>query len=112
MTTLDELEAIRARHEETHAKYTAQGITLDGAAVPRAHVDRATLLRLLDAAREELRQVREAARPFLRDRAEIADGIPDDTSFSMVEFRDLGVAEFTVGDLRRLAAALAKDATT
>jgi hypothetical protein len=68
-----------------------------------------TMAKLMDeliAARAELAQVREAARPFLQDRAEIADGIPDDTSFSMVEFRNLGVAEFTVGDLRRLAAAL------
>jgi|LakMenE01Jun11ns_1017448.scaffolds.fasta_scaffold9115037_1 hypothetical protein len=102
MNTLDELEAIRARHEEDGPSFRT-GMTPDQR---QKYTDRATLLRLLDAAREELREVREAAGPFLRDRAEIADGIPDDTSFSMVEFRDLGVAEFTVGDLRRLAAAL------
>ena len=100
----DEIKTIRARYEA------------DPYDRSQAVADRATLLRLLDAARAELAEerakIREAAGPFVRDRAEIADGIPDDTSFSMVEFHDLGVAEFTVGDLRRLAAALAKDATT
>jgi hypothetical protein len=45
MTTLDELEAIRARYEA------------DPYDRSQAVADRATLLRLLDAAREELREV-------------------------------------------------------
>jgi hypothetical protein len=65
------IEEIRARHEETHRKYTAQGITLDGAAVPRAHVDRATLLRLLDAAREDVKRL-EAALQAIADNADIS----------------------------------------
>jgi len=140
--SLDEIEAIQARH-----KSDSRPTVLMSDGIREMHTDRATLLRLLGAAREKLaieqsqnkllnndqddaalRQVklgvayykalislaavREAAEPFLRDRCKIADGIPDDTSFSMVEFPDLGVAEFTVGDLRRLTAALAKDATT
>ena len=56
MTTLDELEAIRARHW-----VAGQYVTLALDAGQQAHTDRATLLRLLDAAREELREVREAA---------------------------------------------------
>jgi alcohol dehydrogenase class IV len=61
MTTLDELEAIRARHGAANApngNITAiqWRLTYGG----DAHADRATLLRLLDAAREELREVREA----------------------------------------------------
>jgi hypothetical protein len=123
----EEIEAIRAQFEEA-SKLGGDPLWMKGHAVigsllalsDRLTVERNVLrrelaahnegrlgaMRLLDAAREELREVRQAAAPFLRDRAEIADGIPDDTSFSMVGFRDLGVAEFTVGDLRRLAAAL------
>jgi hypothetical protein len=52
----DELEAIRARHW-----VAGQYVTLALDAGQQAHADRATLLRLLDAAREELREVREAA---------------------------------------------------
>jgi hypothetical protein len=47
----DELEAIRARHW-----VAGQYVTLALDAGQQAHTDRATLLRLLDAAREELRQ--------------------------------------------------------
>jgi hypothetical protein len=53
MTTLDE---IRERHEAFEGLHAWS----DNEA-RRAHTDRATLLRLLDAAREELREVREAA---------------------------------------------------
>ena len=49
----DELEAIRARYEA------------DPYDRSQAVADRATLLRLLDAAREELREVREAAQDFV-----------------------------------------------
>ena len=50
----DEIEAIRARHEATAAarQYRERHEILDIAI--DAHTDRATLLRLLDAAREEL----------------------------------------------------------
>jgi len=62
MSDANELSAIRARHEATNApngNITAiqWRLTYGG----DAHADRATLLRLLDAAREELREVREAA---------------------------------------------------
>jgi hypothetical protein len=50
MTTLDELEAIRARHETWPADFMGGPLTPFG----EACADRATLLRLLDAAREEL----------------------------------------------------------
>ena len=68
----DELEAIRARHKTADARFVVQGITLDGAAVPRAHTDRATLLRLLDAAREELREVVKMSIPL--DPSEMQSG--------------------------------------
>jgi hypothetical protein len=49
MNTLDELEAIRARHEEDGPSFRT-GMTPDQR---QKYTDRATLLRLLDAAREE-----------------------------------------------------------
>jgi hypothetical protein len=64
MTTLDELEAIRARHEAEEAHPILEVTERPGWYIQvalKAHADRATLLRLLDAAREELREVREAA---------------------------------------------------
>jgi hypothetical protein len=54
MTTLDELEAIRARHENMQG---VRGAIWSSEMGHIAHADRATLLRLLDAAREELREV-------------------------------------------------------
>jgi hypothetical protein len=55
---LDEVEAIRARHEEFPAPTDPRGpLTPYGWALD----DRATLLALLDAARAELAEVREAA---------------------------------------------------
>ena len=54
----DELEAIRARHEEAEQDNNSNWAADHGA---RAHFDRETLLRLLDAAREDLREVKEAA---------------------------------------------------
>jgi hypothetical protein len=54
----DEIEAIRARHEEAEQDNNSDWAADHGA---RAHFDRETLLRLLDAARAELRDVREAA---------------------------------------------------
>jgi hypothetical protein len=58
MSEANELEAIRARHEVTEHDWWP-------AAAGVAHTDRATLLRLLDTAREELREVREAGRELL-----------------------------------------------
>jgi len=48
MNTLEELEAIRARHEAWDRASECNDAT------KQCHTDRATLLRLLDAAREEL----------------------------------------------------------
>jgi hypothetical protein len=48
MSEPNELEAIRERHKAADARFVAQGITVDGAAVPRAHADRATLLAHVD----------------------------------------------------------------
>jgi hypothetical protein len=56
MTEVNELEAIRARHEA--CGHIDQWPDYDSF---MAHADRATLLRLLDAAREELLEVKEAA---------------------------------------------------
>jgi predicted DNA-binding protein (UPF0251 family) len=55
VNTLDELEAIRARHVDMQEVYG------DDALCSRGHADRATLLRLLDAARSELAEIKEAA---------------------------------------------------
>ena len=65
---LDEVEAIRRRHEAANApngNITAiqWRLTYGG----DAHTDRATLLRLLDAARAELVGVREAAQKYEED---------------------------------------------
>ena len=53
----DELEAIRERHQEAEHDNNSNWATDHGA---QAHFDRETLLRLLDAAREELAEVKEA----------------------------------------------------
>ena len=50
----DELEAIRARHEDVGATIAINFGVLPPGWSADAHTDRATLLRLLDAAREEL----------------------------------------------------------
>jgi hypothetical protein len=62
----EEIDAIRARHEadsgfESDGMDSAEWRAALTMLATRAHADRATLLRLLDAAREELREVREAA---------------------------------------------------
>jgi hypothetical protein len=49
---IDELEAIRARHEDTSGGWMHGYCDIEDG--EQAHTDRATLLRLLDAAREEL----------------------------------------------------------
>ncbi len=89
----DELEQIRARHEA--CCYTVTKTEWQERAAFDAHTDRATLLRLLDAARAELANVREAAKVFV----ELAEGIHPDTD------NDAWL-DVSAGSLRRLAAAL------
>lgn len=96
----DELEQLRARHEATgiQLRHRTTGLTVFEA--EQAHTDRATLLRLLDAARAELASIREAAGPFV----EAASHHNADTSDSYcIENMYPGL---TLGQLRRLAAAL------
>jgi hypothetical protein len=90
----DELEAIRARHEadcgfESDSMDSAEWRAALTMLATRAHADRATLLRLLDATRE-------AAKPFIREEEHFL-GRPDEIRFKML---------VKIGDLRRLAAAL------
>jgi hypothetical protein len=112
---LDEVEAIRRRHEAANApngNITAiqWRLTYGG----DAHTDRATLLRLLDAARAELAELREAAWPAL-----LAMKLLQNNSeacvlhhHGMPEVPKTGWLADTRCDLDHLAAALAKDATT
>jgi len=95
----DEVEAIRRRHE---AADKDSGHEWAGLHADHAHTDRATLLDLLDAARAELAEVREAAGPWLMWANELDDDRPDDEPVSSL---------ISAGEYRRLAAALAKDAT-
>jgi predicted glycosyltransferase len=65
MTQADEFEAIKARHEadcgfESDGMDNAEWRAALTMLATRAHADRATLLRLLDAARAELAGLREA----------------------------------------------------
>jgi hypothetical protein len=93
MNTLEELEAIRARHE---VEEDGWGGSFWPAVAGVAHQDRATLLRLLDAARAELAEVANAAEVF-RMWNDFDDGRPDDkTVESLIPARAY----------RRLAAAL------
>jgi len=62
-----------------------------------------TLLRLLDAARADLAEVREAAKWFVRD---LPEARPELKDFQFM------IGRIEVGKIRRLAAALAKDAPT
>jgi hypothetical protein len=87
----DEVEAIRARDKAYDDD--------------RAWEDRRTLLLLLDAARAELAGVREAAEPFVEVANNFQDSLPD----ARINTQEWAIPK--VGDFRRLAAALAKDAT-
>ena len=93
----DEIEAIRARHKTADARFVVQGITLDGAAIPRAHADRATLLRLLDAALAEVDRLEDALDEIA---AHYNGGITGPGRLQADSMRDIA------------RAALAKDATT
>jgi hypothetical protein len=114
MSEVNELEAIRARHEACN--FTVTKTEWQERAAFDAHTDRATLLRLLDAAqsdlltmaeqlasaREELREVREAARPFVFRCLDQGDWSDEDRWPD----RELVQASYLIGDHRRLAAAL------
>jgi predicted DNA-binding protein (UPF0251 family) len=119
VNTLDELEAIRARHEALEAL----GHLAHHDWASEAHTDRATLLRLLDAAREELdkEQVshlktrvmltrsREAAEPFVETlEADIGSEEEDEDLFRPVARHTNCAPLLTVGHFRRLAAALTR----
>jgi hypothetical protein len=101
----DELEAIRATFAEMTEVY-------NDPIWPNGHATIATLLRLLDAAREELSEVREAAAAARTTMAllqlnseacaRLHHGAPDASK--------TGWLADTRRDLDRLAAALAKDA--
>jgi hypothetical protein len=97
MTTLDELEAIRARHW-----VAGQYVTLALDAGQQAHADRATLLRLLDAARESVDRL-EVALTVMSEAADQFDDWDDDDKKLFVALR--------LRDLRRARTVLAKDAT-
>ena len=115
----EEVEAIRKRH-----KWELDGSYMDHAG-DEAHRDRATLLKehdrqqyaiqiknsqieeleeLLDAAREELREVREAARPFATFEAAIRPSYESHRDTD--EFYRYNETGLTLGHFRRLAAAL------
>jgi len=100
MSEQNELEQIGLRHANVNWPHA-----LSPAEARNAHTDRATLLRLLDAARAELAGVREAAGVITgRKWVELLyPELPDYKSVSI---------DITLGDLRRLAAVLAKDAPT
>jgi hypothetical protein len=102
-----EIDAIRARHEQAEDDdYRDNWVLRHGL---KAHADRATLMRLLDAAREELREVREAAGPFVKLWEDLSFGNPYAPIDQMVWREgeaDNGVYQITYGDFRRLAAAL------
>ena len=95
MTTLDELEAIRARHETIDHGIANYNVGWDDVNAELVHADRATLLRLLDAARAELAEERAAHK-----RLKIA---ADNVVFELEDDAD----EYIIRDgIRRLADAL------
>jgi hypothetical protein len=109
----EEVEAIRARHEA--AKQALDDERYYSGNVPavfptnegkRAHADRATLLRLLDAARAELAKVKKAAGPFVETlKHDISEDETMNDYFRPIEKYN-HAPRLTVGDFRRLAAAL------
>jgi hypothetical protein len=94
----DKIEAIRARHEA--CGHTIEWPDFDSF---EAHNDRATLLRLLDAARRSVDRL-EVALTVMSEAADQFDDWDDDDKKLFVALR--------LRDLRRARAALAKDATT
>lgn len=55
-----------------------------------------------------LKEAVEVLRPFAKEADETAKAISDDTAFAMDGFPDLGLTDFTVGDLRCARAFLDK----
>jgi DNA-binding MarR family transcriptional regulator len=102
----DELEAIRERHQEAEHDNNSNWAADHGA---QAHFDRETLLRLLDAAREELREVKKATVPFVETlEADIGSEEEDEDLFRPVARHTNCAPLLTVGHFRRLAAALTR----
>lgn len=62
--------------------------------------------RLCDRAETALAEARKALEPFANEAMELADGVPDNADFGLVDFPDLGRTDFTVGDLRAARRAL------
>jgi hypothetical protein len=100
MTTLDELEAIRARHEDTSGGWMQGHCDIEDG--EQAHTDRATLLRLLDAARKSVDRL-EVALTVMSEAADQFDDWDDDDKKLFVALR--------LKDLRRARAALKAPAT-
>ena len=97
MTTLEELEAIRARHDNMQrTKDFSVGFFTDDA-FEDAHADRATLLRLLDAARKSVDRL-EVALTVMSEAADQFGDWDDDDKKLFVALR--------LKDLRRARAAL------
>lgn len=111
-------EAIRETRQacamaEAASNFMAGYVTERDAAINQVKVYEAGLARMV-AERTKLAtenaSMRAALEPFALDAAELADGIPDDTGLAYAGFPDLGLADFTVADLRRARAALAAPA--
>ena len=62
----------------------------------------------IDRLRAALAEMAEALKPFAEEAAELGPGIPDDAPLAIDNFDHIGWSDFTVGDLRRAKAALAK----
>jgi hypothetical protein len=114
---IDELEAIRERHQEAEHDNNSNWATDHGA---QAHFDRETLLRLLDAARAELAEIsawtdddQRGLNAAVADAMWHWDDMPMDCDDAIVLTSVLKSSLQDNGfQIVRLAAALAKDATT
>jgi hypothetical protein len=120
----EEVEAIRARHEAVKSRLADDAYysspngspvatRLQGHAFDMAHADRAILLRLLDAARADLAEVKDAAKPFPYLVSGWRVEPTDDEDLWIASGEDGGAfpSGITFGMIRRLAAAL-KDRPT
>jgi len=96
----DEIEAIRARHEALEAL----GHLAHHDWASEAHDDRATLLRLLDAAREDVERLEAALKPF----ADFEEAIRQSyqTHRDTDSFYIYNMTAISMGDFRRARAAL------
>jgi hypothetical protein len=125
VNTLDELEAIRARHEADE-QAAEEGDGVPPLRLIAAHIDRGDLLRLLDAAREDVERLEAALTEkgsAQWDKVKVGI-LPDDSSAvffnKMAAFAETRMAEgeqWMTISMKQYAellksAALAKDATT